>query len=141
MRSLLFLLLTLFILTGCDDGKKSKTPENDQKVEHKEERPLKIEDDNGNLKEWYPGHKQLKMSGRKDAEGKRTGIWRYFSEQGVELSVTVYSHGVKDGHIIVKHPNGTVYYVGEYLNGEPVGVWEFYDENGQRTQTKDYDKE
>lgn len=141
MRNLLFLLLFVVILTGCDDGKKSKTPQEDQKVEHQEEQPLRIVEDNGNIKEWYPGHKQLKMSGRKDVDGKRTGTWRYYSEIGVELSVTVYNHGVRDGHIIVKHPNGAVYYVGEYLKGEPIGVWEFYDKKGERTQTKDYDKE
>ena len=141
MRSLLCLLLTLFILVGCENGKKSKAPQDDLKLEKQEVRPLKLVDDNGNIKEWYPGHKQLKMSGREDEDGKRTGIWRYYSEQGVELSVTVYTHGQKDGHIIVKYPNGVVHYVGEYIKDEPIGIWEFYDENGELTQTKDYDKE
>lgn len=140
MRNLLFLLLTLFLFIGCENGKDSKTDKENQKVEHQENRPLKVEDDNGNIKEWYPGHKQLKMSGRKDKDGKRTGIWRYYSENGVELSVSVYSHGLRDGHIIVKHPNGALHYVGEYEKDEPVGIWEFYDENGERIKTKDYSK-
>lgn len=141
MRNWLYILLVLFVFFSCENGEKSKSHKDNQKTEQQNERPLKITDENGNIKEWYPGHKQLKMSGRKDKDGKRTGIWRYYSEQGVELSVTVYNHGVKDGHIIVKHPNGAVYYVGEYLKGEPIGVWEFYDENGNLTQTKDYSKE
>src|SRR5690554_7246255 len=94
-------------------------------------RPLTVLDDNGKYTESYPGHKQVKITGRKDKEGKRTGIWKYYSEQGTELSITLYKQGLRDGHIIVKHPNGAIHYSGEYLNDEPIGEWKFYDEQGQ----------
>lgn len=141
MKKLLFLLLSVMVFVSCQEKENSKSSKNDQKVEQQEDRPLKVEDDNGNIKEWYPGHEQLKMSGRKNRDGERTGIWKYYSKEGVELSVSVYSNGLRDGHIVVKRPNGALEYVGEYAKDEPVGVWEFYDEKGKLIKTKDYDKE
>jgi len=82
----------------------------------------------------------LKITGRKSKDGERVGVWKYFSERGVELSIVVYNNGKKEGHTIVKYPNGAVHYSGEYLNDEAIGVWKIYNEEGQLTETKDYSK-
>ena len=136
MRRLFFLMIALFLWTGCGENEKPKRPE----VQKEEYRPLVAEEDNGRYIEWYPGHKQIKISGRNDKDGNRTGIWKYFSEQGVELSITVYNAGAKDGHTVVKYPNGAVHYSGEYLDDEAIGEWKFYNEEGQLTETKNYSK-
>ncbi|WP_107038506.1 toxin-antitoxin system YwqK family antitoxin [Brumimicrobium mesophilum] len=135
MNKYFFIVLSLLIWSGCTEEEKPKRPE--VKMEY---RPLIVEDDNGKYTEWYEGHQQIKISGRKNKDGKRTGIWRYFSEQGVELSIVIYSDGIKNGHTVVKYPNGAVHYSGEYLNDEAIGVWKFYNEEGQLTETKDYSK-
>lgn len=135
MNKCFFLMLTLFVLTACTQEEKPKRPE--MKMEY---RPLVAEDDNGRFTEWYPGHKQLKITGRKNQDGERVGVWKYFSERGVELSIVVYNNGLKDGHTIVRYSNGAIHYSGEYLNDEAIGVWKFYDEEGELTETKDYSK-
>jgi antitoxin component YwqK of YwqJK toxin-antitoxin module len=133
MKKYLFLVLILMVFTACSEEEKPERPE--VKMEY---RPLVTEDDNGKYMEWYPGHKQLKMTGRNNKNGERVGIWKYYSERGVELSITVYNNGLRDGHTVVKYPNGAVHYSGEYLNDEPIGVWKFYNEEGQLIDTKDY---
>jgi len=136
MRRIFFLALSLLLWTSCGGDTKPQKPA----VVKEENRPLVVEDDNGKYTEWYPGHNQIKISGRKDKDGNRSGIWKYFSEQGVELSITLYNKGLKDGHTVVKHPNGAVHYTGEYFNDEPIGEWKFYNEMGQLIETKDYSK-
>ncbi len=37
-----------------------------------------------------------------------------------------------------KWPNGNLKAVGETVNGKRIGNWEFFNENGDRTQTIDY---
>lgn len=135
MKKYFFLILMLAVFTACKEEKKPERP-----VVKIENRPLIIEGENGKYTEWYEGHKQVKITGRKNKDGERVGIWKYFSELGVELSIVVYNNGKKDGHTIVKYPNGTVHYSGEYLNDEPIGVWKFYNEEGQLSETKDYSK-
>lgn len=134
MKKYFFLVLILMVWSACaEEVEKPKRPEVKM-----ETRPLVSEDDNGRYTEWYPGHKQLKITGRKNKDGERVGVWKYFSEHGVELSIVVYNNGIKDGHTVVKYPNGSVHYSGEYLNDEPIGIWKFYNEEGQLTETKDY---
>jgi len=135
MKKYFFLVLTLIVFTACTEAERPKSTEVKM-----ESRPLVTDDDNGRYTEWYPGHKQLKITGRKSKDGERVGVWKYFSERGVELSIVVYNNGKKEGHTIVKYPNGAVHYSGEYLNDEAIGVWKIYNEEGQLTETKDYSK-
>lgn len=137
MKYLFFMVLALFIWTSCESTEKPVRPE--QPFE--KELPLIVEGEDGKYTEWYPGRRQIKITGRKDNDGNRTGIWKYFSDQGVELSITVYTAGKKDGHTVVRYPSGMTHYVGEYENDEPVGEWKFYNEEGEVTEVKDYSKE
>ena len=97
-----------------------------------------IEVKNGVYSEWYPGKKQLKFHGAVDKKGNRNGKWVFYSEQGTELSIMVYTVGKRDGFSIVKYPNGALHYRGEYRNDEMVGVWTTYDEKDKIISEKDY---
>ena len=56
------------------------------------------------------------------------------------MSITFFDKGLREGHTIVKHPNGTINYVGEYLHNEQIGIWKFYDEIGKLIKEEDYSK-
>ncbi|MEX1190814.1 MAG: hypothetical protein WED10_09280 [Brumimicrobium sp.] len=134
-----FIASLCIFLIACNETEKSNSKE--KAVEEVDsERPLIVEED-GRYTEWYPGHEQIKKKGKKDDKGRRTGVWKLYSPDGVELSVTVYKEGKKDGHIVVKHPTGAVHYSGEYSMDEPVGKWKFYNDQGQLVNRKFYDEE
>ena len=68
----------------------------------------------------------------------REGKWTFMAKNGTEMSICFYQNGKKEGHSIVKHPNGALSYVGEYHNDKQIGVWEFYDEKGKLKSKIDY---
>lgn len=137
MKALFFTLFTfVFMLVSCseDNIETEETPV-------KEEPESLVTEVDGLYTEWYPGRKQIKIKGRKNKDGKRTGIWKMYAEQGYELSIAVYKDGEMNGHIVVYHPNGAIHYSGEYDMGERVGEWKFYNENGEYRKTINYDQE
>ena len=89
--------------------------------------------------EYYPGTKHVKFQGPQDENGKRDGKWMYFDEKGVELSITNYKHGLKNGPSMVKYPNGNIHYTGEYTNDETTGIWTTYSESGEKLTVKNFD--
>ena len=132
MKKLMKLILIFTLLNACQE-----TPVEEKTTEKQEDLPLVVQE-NGRYVEWYPGRKQIKIEGREDREGKRNGVWKMYDEEGYELSITVYKHGKKHGHIIVYHPNGALYYTGEYENDERVGEWRFYNEQGELVKEENY---
>lgn len=135
-----YIVLPLFIaLTfACseDSAKKEESKENTQNIEQYQ--ALTTLDRNGQYTEWYKGRDQIKMKGRKDDQGRRQGIWKLFTKDGVEMSVTVYTDGKKDGHIILRYPTGIIRYTGQYDMDERIGEWKFYDESGQLIKTENF---
>ena len=81
-------------------------------------------------REYFPGKRQLKMEGPLDNEGRRHGAWESYFENGKKNSATYYTHGIRNGHSIVYHPNGAVYYYGEYKDDEKIGLWRTFDKDG-----------
>lgn len=139
VKHIIYLSLALFLFS-CSEEKK----ETDDEIKAEQfvaEESLIEEKENGRYTEWYPGRKQIKMTGTKDKQGRKVGIWKLYTEKGVQQSVTEYKKGEKDGITIVRHPNGAIYYSGEYENDEPVGVWKFYNDQGQLIERKFYDEE
>ncbi len=129
MKSQLLIYFLLALLWGCNpETNTKKRPVNEKLIEVKK----------GIYSEWYPGKKQLKFHGAIDKKGNRNGKWVFYAESGTELSITVYESGKKEGFSIVKHPNGTMHYRGEYRNDEMVGIWTTYDEKGKVISEKDY---
>ena len=124
-----FLMLALFVSCSSEEEKIDTTPV-------KEEVLVEVKD--GVYYEWYPGKKHLKYKGGQDKDKKRDGVWTFYSEQGDELSITVYEHGMREGFTIVKYPTGVVHYRGEYHKDEMVGVWTTFDVNGKVESEKDW---
>ena len=116
-----FILLILF--SSCTGKSEEERPKNPfQKEVHK---PLVVEDENGNYTEWYTGHEQIKIKGRKDEKDRRNGIWKMYSKEGVELSISEYENGSREGISIVKRPSGLLHYMGRYKNDKPQGNGSF----------------
>ena len=139
-NKLIYLSLVL-LMFSCSEDEKKETNDSVDAEQFKAELPLVVEDENGRYTEWYPGREQVKMKGTKDDQGRKVGIWKLYTQRGVEQSITEYKEGKKDGIIIVRHPTGAIYYKGKYEMDEPVGVWKFYDEKGQLIERKFYDEE
>lgn len=123
------ILILISILLSCSTEENSTEPK-------KEEVLIEVKD--GIYTEWYPGKNQIKFKGGQDANKQRNGRWVYYLENGQENSVTMYDHGLKEGFTIVKHPNGALYYRGEYHKDQQVGIWTTYDENGKVVTEKDF---
>ena len=130
MKQFILFILTI-ILVSC-----STEEATENKVPAKEE--VLIEKKDGVYTEWYPGKIQVKYKGAQDDERKRNGIWTYYSVNGLELSVTIYEHGLREGFTVVKYPNGRLHYRGEYHKDASVGVWTTYDEKGKLLSEKDF---
>lgn len=130
----LVVFFSFIVLISCGGKEEAVTPDTTSELIDDYE---KIEGQH--YRAYYGSNDQLKIEGYYDHEGKRHGIWTHYTVQGKKQSVTEYNHGVKDGYSIVYHPNGSLYYRGEYQNDQMVGVWDFYDTNtGEKSHTKDY---
>ena len=125
----IFLLMSLLVACSTEES-------NAEKGIVKEEVLVEIKD--GIYTEWYPGKKQIKYKGGQDEENRRHGVWTFFSDNGKELSVTMYDHGMREGFTVVKYPSGAMHYRGEYKNDQTVGVWTTYDEKGKLLSEKDF---
>ncbi len=121
------------LLSACSEGSPSPQKET---VKKETEDLVQVKD--GVYTEWYPGKKQIKFKGGQDEKHKRHGIWIFYSEDGKELSVTIYEHGVREGFSVVKYPNGAIHYRGEYLHDQTVGIWTMYDEKGKVISETDF---
>jgi antitoxin component YwqK of YwqJK toxin-antitoxin module len=122
--------IALLILFSC--GNEGETKPKKQAPESL------VEIKNGVYYEWYPGKKQIKYKGGQDKNKKRNGLWTFYSENGAELSLTYYEHGLKEGFSIVKYPTGVIHYRGEYHKDKTVGIWTTYNEKGEVNSETDF---
>ena len=76
MSIFLSLVFALVFAVSCENSNVKEEPKKE------EFRPLIVRKD-GQYIEYYPGHKQIKMKGREDADGNRAGIWKLFSKMGL----------------------------------------------------------
>lgn len=127
------LLFSLGLLLSCGE----ETPVK-KEVELTQTREELIEIKNGIYTEWYQGRKKVKFQGPQDKGGKRHGIWYFYAENGVTISMTEYKHGLKNGLSIVKYPNGAIQYTGEYEDDQQVGEWKTYDMTGKVVDARNY---
>lgn len=131
MKNIIFLLgFGCLFLFACEDfiDESDERKTNEQTQENPEDL---IERMPGIYREYYPGKRQLKIAGPLDAEDKRNGAWESYFENGQMNSTTYFIHGIKEGHSIVYHPNGTIHYVGEYKNDQKIGLWLTYNNQGE----------
>lgn len=128
MKKLVYVLSFSLILLSCGND--------DEKNNAKEEENL-IETIDGIYYEYYPGKKQVKITGPVDKDGKRDQRWELYNENGKQLGFTMYEHGLRHGHSYSSYPNGMPLYHGEYWADTLIGVWKSYSKDGEVT-TKDY---
>lgn len=137
--------LTTF-LWGCESPQSAEpSQEIEVSTEHYEsEIQSQVLEETVNLKpsksefiEKYPNGK-LKTEGHFDENGERQGTWYSYYESGIKWSQSEYKAGLKEGATAVYYPNGNIRYKGQYKNDQKIGHWEFFDENGQPTQSQDF---
>jgi len=88
---------------------------------------------------WYP-HNKIQMKGEyKDK--KRDGKWIYYYENGNIWSEGFFKNGKSDGKRILYSKNGKIFIEGYYQDDRPVGVWKYYDEQGNLLRIDDLNKE
>ena len=136
MKMKFALLLGISLSAVACTSTEDELPTKQKSTTSKPEDLIVIKD--GIYSQYYEGMKQVKFQGPQDSEGKRHGVWYYYSENGMELSITDYSHGNRNGLTIVKHPNGALHYTGEYRDDQEIGVWKTYDQTGKLVNEKDY---
>ena len=73
----------------------------------------------------------LRAAGRYDADGLRTGVWRFWYEDGRPEREVEYLAGVRERAARAWHPNGQPAVDGSYLAGERDGVWRWWDPSGR----------
>lgn len=135
MKALSILIFLLLLISSCSEEEKSAVKKEQSSTTDPKEL-VQIEGDK--YTEYYPDGKNIKFEGHQDENKQRHGKWVYYSEDGRELSMTMYDHGKKHGHSIVKYPNGTINYYGEYRDDKMVGEWKTFDQNGNLIETKDF---
>ncbi|WP_159799774.1 toxin-antitoxin system YwqK family antitoxin [Flavobacterium sp. MK4S-17] len=70
------------------------------------------------------------------ANGVRNGVYKKYTEKGLQLEESHYKDGKLHGHAIFKDSHGQVVAEGDYSNGARVGQWKFY-ENGKLVKQED----
>ncbi|MFT6501626.1 MAG: DNA primase [Crocinitomicaceae bacterium] len=88
--------------------------------------------------EYYPEGKKVKLKGFVDDDNKRQGVWDYFAENGVQLSMMEYRDGLKQGVFFQRYKTGVIRRTGNYKQDQQVGEWVQYDENGIRVEIKQF---
>ena len=135
-----FLFVGILILPSCNNSKNELSENIDAEMTTK-----KSEDNKSLVKlndkkyiEFYPDGTNIKFKGQIDENGKRMGRWVHFSLTGKELNSSEYLHDTLHGISIVRHPKGSIHYVGEYDHGKKIGKWIFRNEDGTIKYEEDY---
>lgn len=77
---------------------------------------------------------RVRVAGRYDADGLRTGVWRTWYPDGRPAREVEYDGGVRQRAFREWHPNGRAKTDGFYLAGERDGRWRRWDETGRLTE-------
>ena len=114
---------------------------------------------NAELKDYDKRMEMLQAMGlAKKVSNKLNIKWRTLGQQEQQHIITVrrngkeqmiiingnpqveanFAEGLEDGPYTVYRENGVPYYQGTYSKGQRVGIWEFYDEEGNLDNTVDY---
>jgi antitoxin component YwqK of YwqJK toxin-antitoxin module len=136
-KFILYIMVTLWMISCSDQPVESK----EDTVNDSPSEEVLRDTASRQVSEWYQGKEQIKMRGQIDENKQRHGKWVYYSQTGLELSMTTYTHGSKEGFSVVKYPNGAMHYRGEYRDDKKVGLWSFYNDKGELDKEVNYDNE
>lgn len=129
---LIFCAFSLLVACGEDEEKKeTEVPEVTEEL---------TEVKNGVFTQYYPGRKKVKFQGPQDQAGERHGIWYFYAENGITISMTEFNHGKKNGVSLHRYPNGSTHYMGEYKDDIQVGIWKTYNTDGKLVDSTNYDE-
>lgn len=138
-KNILLLLIPFFFFACKNQSAEEKVDLNEtavdsiQSIQTKNDKKDLVVIKHGEYFEYYPGKQKIKIRGFVDDNNQRIGKWSYYNEAGREQSVMMYEDGKKHGFSVVRYPNGSVHYSGEYVQDEKVGEWKFYDQEGNVT--------
>lgn len=90
-------------------------------------------------REYYEDGNLLKEGRLGDSE-KRDGHWKSYYRDGVVWSEGDYIDGVRNGKTVTYYANGNKYYEGQFAKAKKVGVWKFWNEDGELNKEVDFDK-
>ncbi len=135
MKKIIFSLIAIFLLAGCNNWKKEILDRYDdgkietvaywQKINGKKVyRKLVKYYSNGLIKEIQ----------HYDENGKKHGKFTVWYPNGKKKWIEYYTHGVKNGKYVYWNQNGNKLIEGYYKDGLADGTWKFYDENGNVTK-------
>ncbi len=85
----------------------------------------------------WPGG-QLRAAGGVDGEGLRTGVWRFWSQDGKPAREVEFAGGIRDRAARAWHPSGALALEGAYVEGVRDGTWRFWDARGQPLRSVTY---
>jgi antitoxin component YwqK of YwqJK toxin-antitoxin module len=84
----------------------------------------------GRFVDRFPNGK-TRVEGDYDADGLRSGVWRFFYEDGRPAREVEYLAGIRERAAREWHPNGVMAAEGFYVGGEREGQWRWWDANGK----------
>lgn len=87
--------------------------------------------------ETYPNG-QVKIKGQMN-NGQREGQWTSYGQTGGIKSKNTYEQGKLNGPTVVFRDNGMTFYTGTYKDDRQVGVWEFFDAEGELVRSMNMD--
>jgi antitoxin component YwqK of YwqJK toxin-antitoxin module len=79
-----------------------------------------------------------RAAGDYDADGLRSGVWRFWYEDGRLAREVEYLAGVRERAAREWHPNGAPAAEGFYVGGEREGQWRWWDAAGRLTRETAY---
>lgn len=131
MRFTLIALSLVTFLFSCGDTLIEKVEETYPNKKPKSVGFYKMEND----KEVKVQEKQLYENGKVKMEGelkngKRTGIWKAYFEDGTLWSEGKFIDGERNGYGLNYYPNGKLRMEGDYKNDKQSGKWKYYNEQG-----------
>lgn len=109
----------------------------------------KVYHDNGQLKEELSFYKNILLAVGEsyNAQGEamdngnfengKGSVIRYYDD-GIKKSKANYSSGKKHGIALFYHANEQISATGMFLNGAKIGVWKYFDKNGNQLESKEY---
>ena len=86
----------------------------------------------------YSEEGHIEIKGPLNEDKQRHGKWESYFPNEQLRSVGHFKNGTKHGESIVYFPNGQKRYSGSYKNGKRVGVWRFWDEDGELIDEKNF---
>lgn len=140
MRYIPFFLVALF-LVSCAEKLEEQVAETHNNGKVKRIKYFKAEGEDKFLRKeaFFYENGQKRMEGEYNREGKKDGKWTYWYENGNKWSEGYFSEGLNHKERTTWHENGNLHYTGVYDKGKRVGVWKFYNEEGEMVKEIDYD--